>query len=244
LLLEVAIASVADAVTAQAAGADRVELNTALHLGGLTPSLGLLIEVRQAITLPVIVMARPRSAGFCYADEEFRVMQCDIDLFLAQGADGIAFGVLTASGEIDRVRCKQIIRQIGERHAVFHRAFDVTPDPFIALEQLIDLGVRRVITSGQEESAVKGADCIAELIRRSAGRIEVLPAGGINAATVAEVLARTGCDQVHASLRASKEDRSTRARPQVRFGGAGMPEDHFDATSAEAVREMRDLLGE
>src|SRR6516164_8876061 len=90
LLLEVAIASVADAVTAQAGGADRVELNTALALGGLTPSLGLVVEVRRAITLPLIVMARPRPAGFCYTDAEFRVMQRDIDLLLAQGADGIA----------------------------------------------------------------------------------------------------------------------------------------------------------
>jgi copper homeostasis protein len=243
LLLEVAIASVADAVTAQIGGADRVELNTALQLGGLTPSLGMVIEVRQSITLPLIVMARPRAAGFCYTDEEFCVMQRDIDLLLAQGVDGIAFGVLTATGEVDRERCKQIIRQIGDRQAVFHRAFDVTPDAFLALEQLIDLGVRRIMTSGQEESAVRGATCIAEMIGQSAGRIEVLPAGGISAATIAQVLARTGCNQVHASLRTSREDRSTMARPQVRFGGAGVGEDRFDATSAEAVRQMRELLG-
>jgi copper homeostasis protein len=243
LLLEVAIASVADAVTAQAGGADRVELSTALSLGGLTPSLGLVVEVRQAITLPLIVMARPRSAGFFYTDAELRVMQRDIDLILAQGADGIAFGLLTATGEIDRERCKRIVHQIGDRQAVFHRAFDVTPDPLTALEVLIDLGVQRIMTSGQEENAVKGAGCIAELIRRSAGRVEVLPAGGINPATVAEVLARTGCDQVHASLRRSHENRSTAARAQVRFGGAGMAEGRFDATSPEAVRQMRELLG-
>ncbi len=243
VLLEVAIASVEDAITAQVGGADRVELNTALHLGGLTPSLGLLVEARQAIPLPLIVMARPRPGGFCYGGQEFRVMQRDIDLLLAQGADGIAFGVLSASGEIDRERCRQIIRQIGERQAVFHRAFDVTPDPFTALEQLIDLGVRRIMTSGQEESAVGGAGCIAELIRRADGRIEVLPAGGINVGTVADVLARTGCDQVHASLRTRREDRSTMARPQVRFGGKGAPaEDYFDATCLEAVRQMRALL--
>ncbi len=244
LLLEVAIASVADAVTAQSGGADRVELNTALALGGLTPSLGLLIEVRRAITLPLIVMARPRPAGFCYDAADFRVMQRDMDLLLEHGADGIAFGVLTATGEIDREHCKQLVRQIGDRQAVFHRAFDVTPDPFAAQEQLIDLGVRRIMTSGQEESAVKGASCITELIRRAAGRIEVLPAAGINPATLAEVLARTGCDQVHASLRTSRDDRSTLGRPQVRFGAAGIPEGRFDVTSPEAVRQMRELLEE
>ena len=113
-LLEVAIASVADAVTAQAGGADRVELNSALALGGLSPSLGLVVEVHQATTLPLIVMARPRSAGFCYTEEEFRVMLRDVDLLLAHGADGIAFGVLSAMGEIDRQRCKQIVRRIGD----------------------------------------------------------------------------------------------------------------------------------
>jgi copper homeostasis protein len=135
------------------------------------------------------------------------------------------------------------MRQAAGREAVFHRAFDVTPDPFEAVEQLIDLGFRRVMTSGQEESAYNGAGLIAELIRRARGRIEILPAGGINRFTVADVVARTGCDQVHASLRTRREDRSTASRPQVSFGGAiQIPEDRYDATSAEAVAELRGRL--
>jgi copper homeostasis protein len=243
-LLEVCIASVEDALTAQSGGADRLELNTALGLGGLTPSAGLLTEVRQAVRLPLIVMARPRPGGFCYSAAEFRVLQRDLDFALEQGADGIAFGVLTEAGEIDRVRTMRLVEQLGPRQAVFHRAFDVTLDASVALEQLIDLGVRRVMTSGQEESALEGAGRIAQLIEQAAGRIEVLPAGGINPSTVADVLPRTRCDQVHASLRASRFDRSTVARPQVRFGAAtNPPEDRFDATSAELVRQMRGLLG-
>src|SRR5271155_381739 len=112
-LLEVAIASVEDAVTAQACGADRIELNSALYLGGLTPSLGMVREVRQAVALPLIVMARPRPGGFAYSSDEFRVMQRDVELFLEQGAEGIAFGVLAPSGEIDCERCKAIVQQIG-----------------------------------------------------------------------------------------------------------------------------------
>jgi copper homeostasis protein len=243
ILLEVPIASLEDALAAQSAGADRLELNTALGLGGLTPSLGLLVETRQAVALPLLVMARPRPGGFCYRPDEFRVLQRDIDLLLAHGATGIAFGVLTASGEIDRVRVQTILRQIGVHEAVFHRAFDVTPAPALALEQLIDLGVKRILTSGQEESAFNGAARIAELRHQARGRIEVLPAGGINRFTVADVVARTGCDQVHASLRMSKADPSTAARPQVRFGAASNPpEDCFDATSADLVRQLRELL--
>jgi copper homeostasis protein len=243
-LLEVCIASVEDALAAQAGGADRLELNTALGLGGLTPSAGLLVEVRRAVALPLIVMARPRPGGFCYSEAEFRVLQLDVAFSLDHGAEGVAFGVLTEAGEIDRERTRRVVEQVGQRQVVFHRAFDVTPNPAQALDQLIELGVRRVMTSGQEESAYHGAGRIAALVEQAAGRIEVLPAGGINRFTVADVLATTGCDQVHASLRASRFDRSTSARPQVRFGAAtNPPEDRFDATSEERVRELRVLLG-
>jgi copper homeostasis protein len=243
LLLEVAIGSVEDALTASAGGADRLELNSALALGGLTPSLGTLIEVRSVVALPLIAMARPRSGGFCYGAGEWRVFQRDIDLLLAHGADGIAFGTLTATGEIDRERCRQVVRQIGEKQAVFHRAFDVTPAPLVALEQLIDLGVRRLMTSGQEESAYNGSALIARLIEQSAGRIEVLPASGINRFTLADVLARTGCAQVHASLRTTRADRSTTARPHITFGSSYRPpEDRYDATGPDAVTHLRQQL--
>jgi copper homeostasis protein len=244
VLLEVAVASVEDALTAQEGGADRLELNAARAVGGLTPSLGTLIEVKAAVRLPVMVMVRPRPGGFAYSGADFTVMQRDVDLALQHGADGVVFGILTADGGVDGDRCRRLVRQAGSFAAVFHRAFDVTPDPFAALEQLIDLGLRRVMTSGQEETAYNGARRIAELRGRAAGRIEILPAGGINSFTVADVLARTGCDQVHASLRTRREDRSVAARPQVSFGGAiRLPEDRYDAASTEAVAELSRVLG-
>jgi copper homeostasis protein len=243
VLLEVAVASVEDARAAHEGGADRLELNAALALGGLTPSLGTLLEVRAAVALPVLVMVRPRPGGFAYSEAGFRVMQRDADLALEHGADGIVFGILTSEGQVDRERCRRLVRQAGGRAAVFHRAFDVTPDPLAALEQLIDLGLRRVLTSGQEETAYNGAARIAQLIARAAGRIEVLPAGGVNRFTVADVLARTGCDQVHASLRARQEDRSVAARPQVSFGGAvRLPEHLYDSTSSRAVADLREQI--
>jgi copper homeostasis protein len=243
VLLEVAIASVEDALAAQQGGADRLELNTALALGGLTPSLGTLIEVKAASSLPVLVMIRPRPGGFAYSEADFRVMQRDADLALQHGADGIVLGILTEDGRVDAERCRLLVRQAGPRQVVFHRAFDVTPDPFAALEQLIDLGFRRVMTSGQEETAYNGARRIAELIERAAGRIEILPAGGINRFTVADVIARTGCTQAHASLRTRREDRSVAARPQVSFGGpVRIPEDRFDAVSVDAVEELHRCL--
>ncbi len=242
-LLEICAASLEDCLTAQTGGADRIELNAALALGGLTPSHGLLREARQALRIPIIVMIRPRPAGFCYSASEFVVMQRDVELALANGADGIAFGVLLEDGSIDNARCAQIIKQAEGREAVFHRAFDVTPEPLAALDQLMDLGVTRVMTSGQESNAYNGAANIAHYIRRAARRIQILPAGGINRFTLADVLSRTGCKQVHASLSTMKHDASTRARPHISFSSAGfVSEEHYTATSLEAVRELRRLL--
>ncbi len=243
VLLEVAVASVEDALAA--AGADRLEVNAALALGGLTPSPGTLEEIRRVASVPLMVMVRPRAGGFAYSEADFQVMGRDLDWALAHGANGVVFGVLTPDGRVDRERCRRLVDRAAGRPTVFHRAFDVTPDPFEALEVLIDLGVTRVMTSGQEETAYQGAPVIAELIRRAAGRIEVLPAGGINRFTLADVLARTGCDQVHASCRARRPDRSVAARPAVSFGGPiRLAEDHYDGTSAEAVGDLRGRLDE
>jgi copper homeostasis protein len=245
VLLEVCVASVEDAQSAQAGGAQRIELNAALALGGLTPSLGTLAEVKRTVSLPVMVMIRPRSGGFAYSPADFLVMQRDVDSALEQRADGIVFGILSDQGDIDMPRCRQIIHLAGQRQIVFHRAFDVTPDPHRALEQLVDLGVTRVMTSGQEESAPKGAALIAELIARAAGRIEILPAGGINRFTVRDVVARTRCKQVHASLRMKKRDTSVLARPGISFGSTGQAaEDCYDATDPAAVAEMVALLAD
>ena len=245
VLLEVAVASAEDAQAAEAGGADRVELNSALLLGGLSPSLGTLIEARSRVTIPIVVMARPRAGGFHYSEAEFATMRRDVDLYLDHGADGVAFGLLQENGRIDARRTREIVAQVGAKSAVFHRAFDVTPDPIEALASLIDLGVTRVMTSGQEESAFNGAALIASLIERAAGKIEILPAGGINRFTIADVLARTGCGQVHASLKMTRLDLSTQSRPAISFGGAlRPPESGFDSTNPQAVAEMRRRLDE
>ena len=243
MLLEICTASVDDCIAAQEGGAHRVELNAALALGGLTPSLGTLIEARAALAIPIIVMIRPRPGGFAYSPHDFAAMQRDVDLALEHGADGIAFGILTEDGGLDVPRCRQLIAQAGGRETVFHRAFDVTPDPADTLERLMDLGVTRVLTSGQEASAYNGSDAIARYVQQAAGRIEILPGGGINRFTLADVLARTGCTQVHASLTTTRADASTQARPHITFGGSfRAPEDRFSTTDADAVADLRQRL--
>jgi copper homeostasis protein len=242
VLLEICIASVDDALAAEQGGADRLEVNSALTLGGLTPSIGLFAEIRKHTSLPLIAMLRPRPSGFCYSDADLDVMLADARELLAAGADGLAFGILTARSEVDTFRCRRLIEACGNRQAIFHRAFDHTPEPFEALDALIELGFHRVMSSGQDESALNGSELLAELIRRAGDRIEVLPAGGIRPENVEHLIRATGCNQVHASLRQGRMDTTALTRPRIVIGSVGIGEDRFDATDIGRVAEMREKL--
>lgn len=243
VLLEICVASVDDAIAAIEGGADRLEVNSALSLGGLTPSIGLFTEIRRRVSVPLIAMVRPRAGGFCYSPSDFEVMLRDSSSLLDAGADGLAFGVLLPNGQIDDVRCARLRKVCRDRTAVFHRAFDVTPEPLAAISRLIDLGFHRVMTSGQQATATTGAPLIAELIRRGGERIEVLPAGGIRPANVAELLTRTRCNQVHASMRSAKRDSSVATRAEIRFRSQEvLAEDLFDQTDRALVAELRAQL--
>ncbi len=243
ILLEICVASAEDAQIAERAGANRVELNSALMLGGLTPSYGTVIETMNTVKIPVITMIRPRAGGFCYSSSEFRVMLKDLEHFKKLGVHGVAFGFLKESGELDVERSQEFIKAAQGCELVFHRALDVVVNPERALEHLIELGVKRVMTSGREASAYNGISQIAAIIKQARGRIEVLPAGGINQFTLEDVVKRTGCTQVHASLSSSRKDLSTMARPQVTFGGTlAPPEDSYKVTSPKLVEEIKGRL--
>jgi copper homeostasis protein len=206
VLLEVCVASVDDAVAAERAGADRLELNVALELGGLTPSSGLLAEVKQAARIPVIAMVRPRGAGFVYSVSERRVLVRDAETMLTQGADGLAFGALTADRTLDDVTVREIVRLAGTRETVFHRAFDLVADPWRAARQLVDGGVTRILTAGQASTALAGCEVLARLYGELGGQIEVLPASGVRPDNIVSLLERTGCRQAHGSFRRRAQD--------------------------------------
>lgn len=243
ILLEICCGSIDDALQAQAGGADRVELCSALFLGGLTPSLGTIRYARERLTIPIIAMVRPRGGGFCYTDAEFATMERDAGAAIDQGADGIVFGILTPDGNIDLKRTRRIRDIAGNKQAVFHRAFDVTPDPFAAVDQLVDIGITRILTSGQEDTVPEGADLIRRLIDYAGERIEILPGGGIKPYNLAEVVAKTGCKQVHLTAFKPASDPSTHQRPHVTFGGALYPpEDSFLMTDADLVRKFAACL--
>lgn len=239
ILLEICCGSIDDAIQSQEGGADRVELCSALFLGGLTPSIGTIQEAKRRLKVPVIAMVRPRSGGFCYTDAEFATMERDTEAALDNGADGVVFGILRRDGRIDLRRTGRIRRIIGGRQAVFHRAFDVTPAPFEALDQLIDLGMTRVLTSGQKDNAAEGVELIAKLVKRAGKRIEVLPGGGVRFYNMNDIVKRTHCSQIHMTAWSRVQDRSTHAHREITFGGALQPpEDLYDMTDAGLVREI------
>jgi copper homeostasis protein len=198
ITLEVCVTTADEAVTAAAAGADRLELCTALEVGGVTPSPGAFLDARAAVRIPTYVLIRPRPGGFVYAPREFATIRRDAEWFLTHGADGIVCGVLDESGRLNN--SGDLVRAARGR-AVLHRAFDFLPNPFDGLTEAIDLGFERVLTSGGASTAVEGADVIWELRRLAAGRIEILPGSGIKPGNVAELVRTTGCDQVHGSFR-------------------------------------------
>jgi len=239
-LLEIAVATVADAVRAVEAGADRLELSCALACGGLTPSLGTFLQIRPAVDVPILVLLRPRAGGFAYSPADFDTLRRDLDLFRDHGADGFVVGVLTDQRAIDVDRCAQLLRQAGPSTFVFHRAFDMLAKPLDALDQLVKLGFRRVLTSGCERFAWEGAAMLRRLHNHAQGRIEILPAAGIGPENAAGILQATGCTQLHASARRRAKDPALHGFDWL---GLGTPSaDECEETDANKVRALRRAL--
>lgn len=211
-VIEICCGSYEDCLAADKGGAKRVELNSALHLGGLTPSLGSLIKSKQNTDLKIITMVRPRSAGFCYSNEDIEVMLVDAKALLDHGADGIAFGFLNQDGTIDVTSTKRmmsVIRSYPNAEAVFHRAFDCTANPYEAIETCIELGIDRILTSGQEAKAIDGKALIKELVLKYSDKIEILPGSGMNDTNAVAFMNETGVNQIHSSCKDWKIDPTT-----------------------------------
>ena len=210
VLVEFCIESLGDAKIAQAAGADRLELNSALRLGGLTPSIGTLDLIIETMDLPVISMIRPRESGFCYSDCEFETMLRDSASQIRNGAAGIAFGILNTDGTIDLTRSQILIdlAHSNDREAILHRAFDFAPDWRQALDQSIQLGFDRILTSGGKPTAIDGVSRIAECMNQAGDDIEILPASGIRSDHLPWLVQQTLCTQVHASVSVACQDPS------------------------------------
>lgn len=235
MIFEICVDSVAGVRAAKAAGADRVELCADLLEGGVTPSRGM---IRRAKTIPGIglhVMIRPRGGDFLFDDDEFAVMLSDIEIAKAEGADGVVIGVLTAEGEVNRARVRELISPARPLSITFHRAFDLTPDPFRAIEMLIELTVDRVLTSGQEASVLDGLPCIVELVQRAGRRIIVMPGGGITSRNVERIVAAAKPREIHFAALEPVESAMRFRRPHVFMGGELRPPEYDRLESSAAT---------
>lgn len=199
-VLEVCCGSLQSAMNAVSGGAERIELCSALSLDGLTPSLGLLQHLRSLYpALRIHVLIRPREGDFVYTEAELQVMLHDIELAAVAGATAIVAGALTAEGNVDLAATRRLIEAAGSLPFTFHRAFDVIADQHEALAQLIDLGAARVLTSGGAPSAMQGKERLRELVGQAAGRITILPGGGVNSNNARTILEATGATEIHGS---------------------------------------------
>ena len=241
ILLEVCCGSADDVIEAHRAGADRVELNSDLFHGGLTPTLGELIVAKRETGMKIMTMVRPREGGFCYTDAEFATAVEDAKLLLAHGADGLVFGFLHRDGTLDKERTRvlaQLAREAG-KETVFHRAIDVMPDWREALDALIELGITRVLTSGQEPDVSFGTQTVKEMIEYAGGRIQILPGAGITARNMDRIIAETGCSQIHLAAHKDQSDTSVMNNRAIYYGGALYPpEDRFRVIDSDYIGGM------
>ncbi len=229
-LIEICLEDAQSVVSACMAGADRVEMCSDLFEGGCTPSLGtfrvarrLAFEVSSRASMKdpirINVMLRPRGGDFCYSDEEFQVMLEDARIFKEEGADGMVFGILTPEGNVDMERSRRLIEAVRPLPVTFHRAFDMTCDPYKALGDLIDLGVDRILTSGQEATVMEGLDLLEELVSKAGDRIIIMPGCGINERNFEKIKGRLNAKEYHVFLPCEEQSRMSFHPGHIYMGG-------------------------
>ena len=239
-IVEVCCGSYYDCLQAYKGNADRVELNSALYMGGLTPTVASLILTKKNTDLKVICMVRPRGAGFCYDKEDYETILLDVKSMMENGADGIAFGCLDSEGNIDISKTKEVIEIVKsygkDKEVVFHRAFDCVNNPYDSMEILIDLGVDRVLTSGLEEKAIYGIKLLKDLQKKYGDRIEILAGSGMNSKNAREFMESTGITQVHSSCKAWLKDKTT-TKNNVSYAYSD-DEYGYDVVDCNLVKEL------
>jgi copper homeostasis protein len=213
ILIEIATADLETTRQAVEGGADRIELCANLSEGGTTPSVGTMRVCRELFDLPIFPIIRPRAGDFLYTDDEFNAMRYEVESARSLGFEGVVIGLLLADGKIDLTRTARLRELAYPMEVTFHRAFDRCLDPYVALDELIGIGVDRVLTSGQFPAAPDGVDCIAALQKQANGRIIIMPGSGVRPDNIQALRKQTGCHEFHSSLRGWQESKMNFRHP-------------------------------
>ena len=241
-IFEVCCGSVEDVIQADKNGANRIELNSALYLGGLTPSIATLIKSKEITSLPIICMIRSRGAGFNYSKVEIETMLLDAKLLLEHGADGITFGSLNTDYSID-VETTHLFVELAHQYNkefVFHRAIDCTHDIFASVKDLVNLKVDRVLTSGTYTSALEGSNILNKLHQEFGDSIEILVGGGVNSSNISQLINLTSCSQYHSSCKAWFVDPTT-SNSTMSYAYGSYPS-HYDGVDGSLVENLSRML--
>ena len=240
--IEIVVYNIESALRALEGGADRLELCDNPGEGGTTPSYGTIEIVRQNVGIDLYVMIRPRGGDFVYSSYEFHGMKRDISQCQRLSADGVVLGILNSDGTLDKKRCKELIDRARPLKVTCHRAFDMTRDPYQALDDCIEVGFDRILTSGQRTVASEGVGLIGELIQRAEGRIAIMPGSGVNENTVEHIVSSTGANEIHFSATAFRDSAMTFKNLNIAgMGSDERAEFRLRTVDPQRIRRMRTL---
>lgn len=238
---EICANSVASCIAAQEGGADRVELCSGIPEGGTTPSFGMIRKARESISIALNVIIRPRGGDFLYSKSELEEMAYDIRIVKELGADGLVFGCLTKEGNVDKAAMSMLMEAAEGLPVTFHRAFDHSADPLQALEDIIDLGCARILTSGCRPTAMQGAPLLARLVKAAGDRIIIMPGCGVNESNIAEIARLSGAREFHFSAREPVESGMLFRNPDVAMGSEDDPYGTVRTTAARVAATIKPL---
>lgn len=242
--IEICANSVASCLEAQKGGAYRVELCAGIPEGGTTPSYGEIAVARELLNIKLNIIIRPRGGDFLYSDVEHKTMLHDIEMAKKLGVDGVVIGCLKADGTIDMERNRELIAAAEGMSVTFHRAFDMCKNPFESLEQIIALGCDRLLTSGQQPTAIEGISLLSQLVEKAGDRIIIMPGSGVNEDNIAILADKTKAKEFHFSAREPIDSKMEYRNPDLKMGGAVVEIDEFvnNVTAADKVKRTIDKL--
>jgi copper homeostasis protein len=238
-ILEIATSDYSTTRSAVEGGADRIELCANLVEGGTTASFGTIKRCREDFTVQLFPIIRPRGGDFLYSEEEYGIMRNDVVICKELGCDGIVIGLLDANGNIDLKRTAELIEFAYPLEVTFHRAFDRCRDPFEALEQLVQIGCQRILTSGQKPSVSDGVELVTKLNERADGRIVIMPGSGVRKDNIRMLAEKTGCNEFHSSLRGKTSSRMQFMHPSFAGSEDSYMNNHIEPAH---IKELRNAL--